>query len=232
LRRPGSQRIHSATTKAGKPTVKLTGTALSYRFVRDDKGWRVFVSAEAREVEQVSRQELGAIGVDINADHLAVSETDRFGNLIGTRRIDLVTYGKTTDQAKALIGDAAVRLPPRPKTPASRWYSKVGFPEEESRTGNVKPKQARLISSFRLQQVASGHQSRLFPRRRGSDRSQPGVYLRDRCSQSRPATRHQSSSGRGLRHRPARIGFLRTSDRAARPSCPLATAAMSPLSYL
>ncbi|MBK7000394.1 MAG: hypothetical protein IPH35_10585 [Rhodoferax sp.] len=104
-----SQRIHTQT-KDGKPTVKRIGTALSYRFVRDDKGWRIFVSVEVRPVEQVSRQELGAIGVDLNADHLAVAETDRFGNLIGTRRIDLITYGKTQDQAKALIGDAAVAL--------------------------------------------------------------------------------------------------------------------------
>ncbi|MBK6999810.1 MAG: hypothetical protein IPH35_07540 [Rhodoferax sp.] len=58
-----SQRIHTQT-KDSKPTVKRIGTALSYRFVRDDKGWRIFASALARPVEQVSRKELGAIGVD------------------------------------------------------------------------------------------------------------------------------------------------------------------------
>ena len=90
-----SERIH-CQTKAGKPTVKRVGTALSYRFVKDDSGWRVFVSAQARPVEKTSRKELGAVGVDINADHLAVSETDRFGNLINARRIDnlfLITRG-------------------------------------------------------------------------------------------------------------------------------------------
>ena len=71
-----SQRIH-ARTKDGKATIKRIGTALSYRFLRDDKGWRVFASVQARSVEQVSSAALGAIGVDINADHLAVSETDR-----------------------------------------------------------------------------------------------------------------------------------------------------------
>ena len=55
-----SQRTHTQT-KAGKATVKRVGTALSYRFVRDDKGWRIFVSVEACPVEQVSRKELGAI---------------------------------------------------------------------------------------------------------------------------------------------------------------------------
>ena len=44
-----SQRIASQT-KAGVATVKRTGTALSYRFVRDAKGWRVFVSCETQAV--------------------------------------------------------------------------------------------------------------------------------------------------------------------------------------
>ncbi len=37
-------------TKAGAPTVKRVGTALSYRFVRDERVWRIFVSVEARPV--------------------------------------------------------------------------------------------------------------------------------------------------------------------------------------
>ena len=102
-----SQRI-TTQTKAGVATIKRTGTALSYRFVRDAKGWRVFVSVQAQAVEVNTRASMGAIGMDINADHLAISETDRFGNLVEARRIDLHTYGKSSDQTKALIGDAAV----------------------------------------------------------------------------------------------------------------------------
>jgi hypothetical protein len=41
-----SRRIH-CQTKAGTQTVKRVGTALSYRFVRDECGWRIFVSVEA-----------------------------------------------------------------------------------------------------------------------------------------------------------------------------------------
>jgi hypothetical protein len=49
-----------------------TGTALSYRFVRDTKGWRVFVSLKAQPVEKVTRSQAGAMGMDLNADHLAM----------------------------------------------------------------------------------------------------------------------------------------------------------------
>lgn len=94
-----SQRIASVT-KAGKPTVKRIGSALSYRFVRDDKGWRIFVSCEAPAVQSTSNSAMGAVAVDINANHLAVAEIDRFGNLVEFHLIDLHTYGKTTDQAR------------------------------------------------------------------------------------------------------------------------------------
>ena len=35
----------------------------------------------------------GAIGVDLNADHLAVAETDASGNYVKAWRVPLVTYG-------------------------------------------------------------------------------------------------------------------------------------------
>ncbi|MBK7000020.1 MAG: IS200/IS605 family accessory protein TnpB-related protein [Rhodoferax sp.] len=157
-----SQRIHTQT-KDSKPTVKRIGTALSYRFVRDDKGWRIFASALARPVEQVSRKELGAIGVDLNADHLAVAETDRFGNLIGTRRIDLITYGKTKDQAKALIGDAAVALAAQAQAAGKPIVLEtLNFQKKKAELETTDPKQARLLSSFACNRVASSIKAAAF----------------------------------------------------------------------
>ena len=52
------------------------GQAISYRFKRDGKGWRVFVSTRMRDVPVVTDRRRGAIGVDLNADHLAVADTD------------------------------------------------------------------------------------------------------------------------------------------------------------
>ncbi|MBK7000075.1 MAG: IS200/IS605 family accessory protein TnpB-related protein [Rhodoferax sp.] len=157
-----SQRIHTQT-KDGKPTVKRIGTALSYRFVRDDKGWRIFVSVEARPVKQVSRRELGAIGVDVNADHLAVAETDRFGNLIGTRRIGLITYGKTQDQTKALIGDAAVSLAAQAQTAGKPIVLEaLNFQKKKAELETTHPKQARMISSFACNKVVSSIKAAAF----------------------------------------------------------------------
>ena len=42
----------------------------------------------------------GATGVDLNAGHLAVAETDACGNCLYAYRVPLVTYGKSMDQAR------------------------------------------------------------------------------------------------------------------------------------
>ena len=86
------------------------GQAISYRFKRDGRGWRVFATTEMMKASVVTDRSLGAIGVDLNADHLAVTETDRSGNFVNTFSMPLVTYGKTAHQTEALIGDAVARV--------------------------------------------------------------------------------------------------------------------------
>ena len=94
--------------KAARATA--LGQAISYRFKRDGKGWRVFVSTEMMDVPFVTDRRRGAIGVDLNADHLAVVETDASCNCINAWRVPLVTYGKNTNQAEALSGDAVASV--------------------------------------------------------------------------------------------------------------------------
>ena len=157
-----SQRI-PGQTQAGKAIVKRIGTALSYRFVRDAKGWRLFVSTEARPVETVSRKELGAIGIDVNADPLAVSETDRFGNLIGTQRLNLNLYGQTQHQARALVGEGAVALVAQARIAQKPLVlEKLNFQQKKAELESSDPKQARLLSSFASNQIASSIKAAAF----------------------------------------------------------------------
>jgi IS605 OrfB family transposase len=161
----GSSRRVASTTKAGKPTVKRIGSALSYRFVRDAKGWRVFVSCEAQPIEQGSNAKLGAIGVDINADHLAISETDRFGNLVRSLRIDLHTYGKSTDQTKALIGDAAVQVAELAVASGKPLVvEKLDFAKKKSELEATHKPLARMLSSFACNKVIASTKAAAFRR--------------------------------------------------------------------
>ena len=84
--------------------------SLSYRFVRDDKGWRLLVTTDMPYIEQTSRRYLGATGIDINEGCLVVSETDHCGNLVASKVISCVTYGKAAEQAMAIIGDAVKEI--------------------------------------------------------------------------------------------------------------------------
>ena len=94
--------------KAARATT--LGQAISYRFKRDRKGWRVFATTSMMDVPVVTDQRRGAIGVDLNADHLAVVATDASGNPVHSFSVPLVTYGKSRHQAEAIIGDAVASV--------------------------------------------------------------------------------------------------------------------------
>ncbi len=86
------------------------GQAISYLFKRDGKGWRVFAAVKHRPVPVVTSLKLGAVGVDLNVDHLSVSETGPPGDWVRSLNISLATYGKSEKQAAALVGDAVVQV--------------------------------------------------------------------------------------------------------------------------
>jgi IS605 OrfB family transposase len=81
------------------------GKAISYRFKKDEKGWRVFASTTLERKEPISKEGIGAIGIDLNADHIACVETDRFGNPIAKKSLPWICYGKNRNQLKAATGD-------------------------------------------------------------------------------------------------------------------------------
>ncbi|RCJ03158.1 transposase, partial [Cupriavidus necator] len=69
---------------------------------KDHKGYRLMVSF-ARPAAPISTlsAKFGAIGIDFNADHLAVTETDPGGNMIQSWRVELPLEGKGTGQRAA-----------------------------------------------------------------------------------------------------------------------------------
>jgi hypothetical protein len=53
---------------------------ISYRFLRrGNDRWYVQATTLRTPAPVVTRKELGALGADLNVDHLAVAEVDRFG---------------------------------------------------------------------------------------------------------------------------------------------------------
>ena len=135
----------------GEKAVRATslGQAVSYRFKRDGKGWRVFVTTELMDVPVVTDQRRGAIGVDLNADHLAVAETDASGNYLNAWRVPLVTYGKNTHQAEALIGDAVACVVQYAKEVGKPVViERLDFRQKKAALEGQFHKYSRMLSSF------------------------------------------------------------------------------------
>ena len=88
---------------------KGLGKAISYRFCKDAEKnrWHTHISIDIEPGEKISRSvRCGAIGIDFNADHLAVAETDASGNRVKCWRVELDFKGKTADQRKDLLSVA------------------------------------------------------------------------------------------------------------------------------
>ena len=137
------------------------GQAISYRFKRDGKGWRVFVTTDMMDVPVVTDQRRGAIGVDLNADHLAVSETDADGNWLKSWRVPLVTYGKSQRQAQALIGDAVAGIVAYARDAGkSIVIEKLDFRQKRSGLEGESRKYSRMLSSFSYGKVKACFLSR------------------------------------------------------------------------
>jgi IS605 OrfB family transposase len=84
--------------------------AISWRFVRDSKGWRVCATVSVPAGKRVTADTLGMLGVDLNADHVAITDLDRFGNVVASFRVSCVTRGKTHYQTLAAIGEAVSQV--------------------------------------------------------------------------------------------------------------------------
>lgn len=136
--------------------------ALSWRFILDDKGWRVFCSFGIIPAVCTSNAALGVVGLDINVDHLALTETDRCGNPISTQTIPLNLKNKTSNQAKAIIGDAAAcaiayaQMTKKPLIIENLDFQKKKATIREERSAKL----ARMLSSFSYNSIITHLESR------------------------------------------------------------------------
>jgi IS605 OrfB family transposase len=83
---------------------------ISFRFCRDGRSWRILVIVDEAQPEAKFDDRMGCLGVDFNADHVAATLADRFGNPVKTWSIPLVTYGKTSDQTLDAVRKAAAEV--------------------------------------------------------------------------------------------------------------------------
>ena len=123
--------------------------AMSYRFLRDDKGWRVFVSTAVMPTPTFSDVRLGAIGVDFNVGFVAVNETDRFGNIIASQDIAMATVGRSKHATQTAISAAVktiIAIARQAQKPISIEF--LDFAKKKAQLSYASPGCQRMLSSF------------------------------------------------------------------------------------
>ena len=145
--------------KAARATT--LGQAISYRFKRDGKGWRVFATTGIMDVPVVTDEGRGVIGVDLNADHLAMVETDASGNCVYAFSVPLVTYGKARHQTEAIIGDAVASVVAYAREAGKPVViERLDFRQKKTALENQSPKYNRMLSSYSYGKVKTYFLSR------------------------------------------------------------------------
>lgn len=136
--------------------------AISFRFLKDHKGWRMFASTDIEGGTPI-RASKGAVGVDLNQDHLAVTETDASGNPVASYRVQLVTYGLRTDQANDRIGVAVkqvIGIAQAAGKPLA--VEKLDFAAKKQELKGSGVKYARMLSGLCYRRIHSTIEARAF----------------------------------------------------------------------
>ena len=80
------------------------GRPLSWRFLRDGTSWRAFVAVGQEVAEHIGLDwSNGVLGVDLNAEHIALCLVSHDGNPLDSWRIPLAAYGLTEGQRLDLV---------------------------------------------------------------------------------------------------------------------------------
>ena len=101
-------RLPAASMAKRRRVPRGLGQAISYRFKRDGRGWRVFVTTRMMDVPVVTDQRERACNRR-RFERRSLWRSRRpmpAGNCLNAWRVPLVTYRKSTHQTEALIGDA------------------------------------------------------------------------------------------------------------------------------
>jgi IS605 OrfB family transposase len=138
------------------------GQAISYRFLcRENGTWYVQATTYRAAQPLLTRRERGAIGADLNADHVAVAELDRFGNLAGHRTIPLDGRGLSTEQVQARIGDAVAGLVLQAKRAGKPLViESLDFRKKKSALRELGKRAAGMLSSLVFAKFQAVAQSR------------------------------------------------------------------------
>ncbi len=198
--------------------------AISWRFVRDRKGWRVLATVSVPS-GGLSAEGVGIVAIDLNADHVAVTELDRFGNPVASVSVPCPTRGKSRHQRLAAIGDAVKRVVAYARDRhKSIVAERLDFEAKKAELEQRGARYARMLSSFAHATFHAILRARAADAGVGLRTVYPAYTSVIRAVQVREAVRVVRAPGRRPVHRAAGVAARRaTQPPSGRPRRLLAT---------
>ena len=139
---------------AKDPSYTHYGQSITFRLKKDVKGWRLFASTDIAPISPVTSKNRGVVAIDINSDHLAIVETDRFGNYLQSFTVPLVLKDLRSHQARAQIGDAAAFLIKFcRKTQKPLIIENLDFQKKRSQLREQGISYSRMLSAFAYRSI-------------------------------------------------------------------------------
>jgi IS605 OrfB family transposase len=123
--------------------------AIHYRFVRKDKAWYLFLTTERESAKIATKKGIGAIGIDLNASHIAWTEVNRHGNPVDFGTILTPIQDCSCEQSKSMLSEALKQIVRHAKqTGKPIVIEDLDFSKKKSDLSDRSKQYKRMISGF------------------------------------------------------------------------------------
>ena len=124
--------------------------ALTWKFVHRNNNWYAYVTVDVDQAPPIiSLKNNGIISIDFNYGFLAVSDVDRYGNLVGSFQVPYKSTHCTSEQTQQSLSEALKIVTKYAVDHAKPiGYENLDFKRKKQNLKQLSSKQAKLLSGF------------------------------------------------------------------------------------
>ncbi len=134
---------------------------MTWKFVRKNRNWYAYVTVDVDITPIISLKNNGIISIDFNYGFLAVSDLDRFGNLVYSFQVPYKSTHCTSEQTEQSLSEAlkvVIQYAVEKAKPIG--FENLDFKKKKQNLKQLSSKQAKLLSGFAYSTYQSMLQSK------------------------------------------------------------------------
>ena len=135
--------------------------ALTWKFVHKNSNWYAYVTVDVDPPPITSLKNNGIISIDFNSGFLALSDVDRYGNLVNSFQVPYQSIHCTSEQTRQSLSEALkIVIQYAVDQAKSIGYEDLDFKKKKQNLKQMSSKQAKLLSGFAYSTYRSMLQSK------------------------------------------------------------------------